>query len=584
MPVAAFSAFSALVAVSVAVSSGMGPASVLEAGQGSAFGGQRDTAGSRDGWSLLAAGPTGARPPAAPEGDRRSDSPVRDGAEGHQAWREGSGRGAENSSVRPSPRAPQLYEGELPVNTIIAPASGPVLEGGRFGWRIAPDRGGREFHNGTDVSAAEGLPVVAALDGVVTDVFWDVWGGNRVEVTHADGLKTTYNHLKDVRVEIGDELVASERLGTIGQTGIRVTGPHLHFETWVDGAAVDPQSFDWIDGSRVIPASRDKYTLEEPTADPADDAAVTDVAKADAEKKAQEETAAEKKAAEKKAAEKKAAEQKKKTEAEKKAAEQKKKTEAEKKEAEQKAAEQKEAAPAEKAEPAPVPEAPAVPEPVVEPEAPAAPAPAPVPAAPAVPEPVVEPEAPAAPAPAPVPAAPAAPEPVVQPPAPEAPVEPITPAPAPVPAAPAVPEPVVQPPAPEAPAEPTTPEPTAPEPATPEPTAPEPTPAPVPIPDEIRDTDGDGKLDVDDDDIDGDGKTNDVDDDIDGDGKLNAVDDDIDGDGLLNEVDPDRDGDGKPNAEDEQPDVPALITAAPAAASAAVTPGPGVTESGVTEK
>ena len=495
---AALSAFSALVAVSVAVSSGMGPASVLEAGQGSAFGGQRDTPGSRDGWSLLAAGQQGAQPPAAPEGDRRSGSPVRDGAEGYQAWREGSGRGAEDSTVRPSPRAPELYEGELPVNTIIAPASGPVLDGGRFGWRIAPDRGGREFHNGTDVSAAEGLPVVAALDGVVTDVFWDVWGGNRVEVTHADGLKTTYNHLKDVRVEIGDELVASERLGTIGQTGIRVTGPHLHFETWVDGAAVDPQSFDWIDGSRVIPASRDKYTLEEPTADPG----VGD------EKPADDETAA----AEKKAAEKKAQEEKK--TAEKKAAE---KRAAEKKAAEKKAEQEKQTVPAEKAEPAPVAKAPAPPEPVVESE------------------PVAEPEAPA---PAPVPEVPAAPEPVVEPPAPE----------------PSTPEP---------PAEPTPPAPT------PDPT-PTPAPAPVPIPDEVRDTDGDGILDVDDDDLDGDGKAN-------------EVDDDLDGDGLLDQVDPDRDGDGLPDAEDEQPEVPAPIGAAgPAAASAAAEPA--AAEPGVTEK
>ena len=81
---------------------------------------------------------------------------------------------------------------------------------------------------------------MAAAEGEVTAVFWDVWGGNRVEVTHADGIRTTYNHLEDVRVRTGDRLAASEQLGTVGATGVRVTGPHLHFETWVDGQAVDP--------------------------------------------------------------------------------------------------------------------------------------------------------------------------------------------------------------------------------------------------------------------------------------------------------------------------------------------------------
>ena len=322
-PVTALTAFSALVAVSVAVSSGITP----DAGQGrgSAFGApaasaerteQRDS-----GWSLLAAGQERPAPPAGPLRDDRTTSPVRDGGAGKGSWRAGTGRGdggrESASTVRPGRQAPKLYQGELPVNTIIAPARpGAVLPGGQFGWRIAPDRGGREFHNGTDVSAAAGLPVVAALDGVVTAVFWDVWGGNRVEVTHADGIRTTYNHLEDVRVRTGDRLAASEQLGTVGATGIRVTGPHLHFETWVDGQAVDPQSFDWVDGMRVIPASRSKYSLEVPVPDTVEDPAAQQAEaakKADAVKKAEaaKKAAAQKKAAQQKATEQKAAAQKK---------------------------------------------------------------------------------------------------------------------------------------------------------------------------------------------------------------------------------------------------------------------------------
>jgi len=180
----------------------------------------------------------------------------------------GSGSGAgDTSPVAPSTRAPATFEGELPVNTIIAPAQPVVvLDGGRFGWRIAPDTKQKDFHNGTDISVPEGTPVVAALDGTVTAVFWDVWGGNRVEVTHADGIKTTYNHLKDVMVRVGDTLRASEQLGTVGQTGLRVTGPHLHFEIWVRGKVADPESFDWETGKGVIPASRAPYSAEDQAA------------------------------------------------------------------------------------------------------------------------------------------------------------------------------------------------------------------------------------------------------------------------------------------------------------------------------
>ncbi|MFI7584611.1 peptidoglycan DD-metalloendopeptidase family protein [Kocuria sp. M1N1S27] len=162
-------------------------------------------------------------------------------------------------AIRPGEQPPAKHEGTLPYNTLIQP-TGPatIWPLGRFGPRTGPDTGATEVHTGTDLSAEQGLPVVAAMDGTVTDVFWDVWGGNRVEVAHVGGLTTTYNHLQYVETEVGDRLQASQRLGTVGQTGLRVTGPHLHFETWVDGEVVDPESFDWIDGVRVIPAARDR--------------------------------------------------------------------------------------------------------------------------------------------------------------------------------------------------------------------------------------------------------------------------------------------------------------------------------------
>ncbi|WP_052160590.1 peptidoglycan DD-metalloendopeptidase family protein [Kocuria marina] len=301
-PVSALAAFSALVALSVAVSSGVTPGAGEE--RGAAFGVSAGSSASSErsdsGWSLFASGQERQHPPAAPLRQNRSTSPVRDGAAGNGSWRQGTGPGdaARNaaSTVRPGRHAPRLYSGELPVNTLIAPTTpGAVLTGGTFGWRIAPDRGDREFHNGTDVSAAAGLPVVAAAEGEVTAVFWDVWGGNRVEVTHADGLRTTYNHLEDVRVATGDRLAAAEQLGSVGATGTRVTGPNLHLETWVDGQAVDPQSFDWVDGLRVIPASRSKYSLEVPVPAPVDDETTAKKKAASDEEAAEQKAAATKK-------------------------------------------------------------------------------------------------------------------------------------------------------------------------------------------------------------------------------------------------------------------------------------------------
>ncbi|OLT08083.1 hypothetical protein BJF77_01900 [Kocuria sp. CNJ-770] len=538
-PVTALTAFSALVAVSVAVSSGIAP----DAGpaRGSAFGTPSEAAEqverTESRWSLMAAGP-GQPQPAGPLREVRSVSPVRDGGAGEGSWREGAGRGEGGrdgvSTVRPGRQPPRLYQGELPVNTLIAPTSpGVVLPGGQFGWRIAPDRGGREFHNGTDVSAPPGLPVVAALDGEVTAVFWDVWGGNRVEVTHADGLKTTYNHLEDVRVRVGDRLAASEQLGAVGATGIRVTGPHLHFETWVDGQAVDPQSFDWVDGMRVIPASRSKYSLEVPVPQTDDERAAAD-RKAAADKVAAKQKAAQKKAAEKKAAEQRSAEKK---VADRKAAEA-KRVAAEHKAAEQKTAQQKAAAEkraaadkaaADKAAESTKSTPPAAGTPVPEQTGDG---PVRIPPVPAVPPTGTEQLPPPAPSPTTLPA------PEVQP-APEPGTKPSGP-----PATP--PDPTPTP----------TPTPTAPGGISP---TPEPGVAPV-VADTARDTDKDGTFDIDEDDIDGDKILNEADDNIDGDEFLDVVDPDLDGDGLRNEVDPDLDGDGLINEKDEEPRRPAART------------------------
>lgn len=99
---------------------------------------------------------------------------------------------------------------------------------------------GKRFHAGIDFPARRGTPVVAAGEGRV------VWAGPRrggwgrlVTVAHSSGVRSMYAHLSRIDVRIGDRVAAGSRLGRVGATG-RASGPHLHFEVRLRGAAIDP--------------------------------------------------------------------------------------------------------------------------------------------------------------------------------------------------------------------------------------------------------------------------------------------------------------------------------------------------------
>ncbi|TML11427.1 MAG: hypothetical protein E6G33_14825 [Actinobacteria bacterium] len=107
-----------------------------------------------------------------------------------------------------------------------------------FGDEFGP-RGNR-FHAGLDLLAPSGTPVGAAGPGRV------VWAGFRpggwgllVTIAHRDGVRSMYAHLSRVDVRLGQAVTTGQRVGLVGATG-NATGPHLHFELRVRGAAVDP--------------------------------------------------------------------------------------------------------------------------------------------------------------------------------------------------------------------------------------------------------------------------------------------------------------------------------------------------------
>jgi murein DD-endopeptidase MepM/ murein hydrolase activator NlpD len=115
-------------------------------------------------------------------------------------------------------------------------------------WPIAAPLGdafgprGNRFHAGIDLIAPQGTPVGAAAAGRVVFARFARGGwGNLVIVAHADGVKTMYAHLSTITVHRKELVSVGSRLGTVGATG-DATGPHLHFEVRLRGAAVDPRS------------------------------------------------------------------------------------------------------------------------------------------------------------------------------------------------------------------------------------------------------------------------------------------------------------------------------------------------------
>jgi Peptidase family M23/Putative peptidoglycan binding domain len=99
---------------------------------------------------------------------------------------------------------------------------------------------GNAFHAGLDFPASYGAPVRAAAGGRVVRAGWDSGGfGYLVVIAHRSGVRTFYGHLSAIRVHRGRRIGAGARLGRVGASG-HATGPHLHFEVRLRGAAINP--------------------------------------------------------------------------------------------------------------------------------------------------------------------------------------------------------------------------------------------------------------------------------------------------------------------------------------------------------
>ena len=97
-------------------------------------------------------------------------------------------------------------------------------------------------HAGIDFRADIGTPVRATAAGRVKEATWQSGFGNMVELDHGNGTTTVFAHLSSIEVSEGQSVEIGQIVGTLGSTG-RSTGPHLHYETRVNGEATDPQRF-----------------------------------------------------------------------------------------------------------------------------------------------------------------------------------------------------------------------------------------------------------------------------------------------------------------------------------------------------
>ena len=124
------------------------------------------------------------------------------------------------------------------------PVAGTITS--QFGHRVDPLTGEVSSHTGTDIACAEGTPILAAADGIVTVANGlDSWGGSYgyyIQIDHGGGLETLYAHCSSICVTTGQQVQAGQVIGYVGHTG-RATGSHLHLETRANGTRVDSMQF-----------------------------------------------------------------------------------------------------------------------------------------------------------------------------------------------------------------------------------------------------------------------------------------------------------------------------------------------------
>jgi murein DD-endopeptidase MepM/ murein hydrolase activator NlpD len=111
-----------------------------------------------------------------------------------------------------------------------------------FGNRISPFSSILKFHEGIDIAAQTGMPVLAPADGLVMKAGFSTGYGHQVEISHGYGIKTSYAHNSRLSVKAGQRVKRGDVIAYVGDSGSS-TGPHLHYEVRVNGLPVNPARY-----------------------------------------------------------------------------------------------------------------------------------------------------------------------------------------------------------------------------------------------------------------------------------------------------------------------------------------------------
>lgn len=128
-------------------------------------------------------------------------------------------------------------ESFLKSTPTLMPAVGHFTSG--YGPRMSPYAGRIKMHEGIDIGASIGTPIIAPADGIVTFSGAKPGFGNFVQIDHGYGVETIYGHAASLSVKKGQKIERGEKIATVGNTGFS-TGPHVHYEVRVNGTPVDP--------------------------------------------------------------------------------------------------------------------------------------------------------------------------------------------------------------------------------------------------------------------------------------------------------------------------------------------------------
>ncbi|MCB0637311.1 MAG: M23 family metallopeptidase, partial [Lewinella sp.] len=131
--------------------------------------------------------------------------------------------------------SPMAGSTDIPLEQLffVAPVRGEISAG------FKPDEG----HLGVDILGPKGTAIKACLDGYVILSDYTYETGHTIGIQHANNVISFYKHNSELLKEVGDFVQAGEAVAIIGNTGTLSSGPHLHFELWHKGMAVDPTEY-----------------------------------------------------------------------------------------------------------------------------------------------------------------------------------------------------------------------------------------------------------------------------------------------------------------------------------------------------